>query len=244
VLKASQGAKGFLQIGQQLRYYPSVRASIRAIHEDNIAGEIFAVRAQRDGAPSKPDPSKAPRPAWYEDPKKSGDLIVENAVHNIDCCNWIIGGHPISAFGHGGRYLPTFLPAGKRMMDGFSVQYIYDEDTHLEYNQLYLHARGFKEIPNGQHYVIHGKKGTIYMTHESSTFYDMYGDSEPKELVSKAEQEGEENAMSEFYACLREGRKPFADIKVGATAALTAIMGREAIYKGASVTWNDMGVTV
>jgi predicted dehydrogenase len=130
------------------------------------------------------------------------------------------------------------------MMDGFSVQYIYDEDTHLEYTQLYLHARGFKEIPNGQHYVIHGEKGTIFFTHETAVFYEMYGDAEPKDLISPQAKEADENAMSEFYACIREGRKPFGDIKVGATAALTAILGREAIYKGASVTWNELGVSV
>ena len=251
VLKAAQGAKGFLQIGQQLRYYATVRETIKAIHEDQVAGKVFAVRAQRDGTPAKPEDQTVgargmarKRPEWYEDPKKSGDLIVENAVHNIDCCNWIIGGHPISAYGHGARYLPTFLPAGKWMMDGFSVQYIYDEDTHLEYTQLYLHPRGFKQIPNGQYYAIHGEKGTIFFTHDDAIFYDMHSESEPKQLVSQAAKDAKENAMSDFYACIREGRKPFGDIKVGAIAALTAIMGREAIYKGASVTWKELGVDV
>jgi len=50
--------------------------------------------------------------------------------------------------------------------------------------------------------------------------------------------------MSEFYACIREKREPFAGIQVAATAALTAIMGREAIYKGRSVSWKEMGVTL
>ncbi|MCB1020228.1 MAG: Gfo/Idh/MocA family oxidoreductase [Bryobacterales bacterium] len=243
VLKASQGAKGFLQIGQQLRYFPTVRETMKAIHEDQVVGKIFAVRAQRDSTPPKPGQER-PRPAWYEDPKKSGDLIVENAVHNIDCCNWIIGGHPVSAYGHGARYLPNLIPPGKLMMDGFSVQYIYDEQTHLEYTQLYLHPRNFKEIPNGQYYAIQGEKGTVFFTHDDAVFYDMYGDSEPKQLVSQKAKDTPEFAMSDFYACIREGRKPFGDIKVGATAALTAIMGREAIYKGASVTWNELGVKV
>ncbi|MBC8165414.1 MAG: hypothetical protein H7Y20_06035, partial [Bryobacteraceae bacterium] len=53
-----------------------------------------------------------------------------------------------------------------------------------------------------------------------------------------------ENATSEFYACIREGRKPFADVKIAATAALTAILGREAIYKRRSVTWDELGVQV
>ena len=251
VLEAAKGAKGFLQIGQQLRYYPAMREAMRAIHEDRVAGKIFVVRAQRNSTPAKPGTQRLgangqarQRPEWYEDPEKSGDLIVENSVHNLDACNWIIGGHPVSAYGHGARYLPEFLPAGQRMMDGFSVEYIYDEDTHVDYTQLYLHARGFKEIPSGQHYVIYGEKGTIFMTHDSAVFYEMYGDAEPRDLISQEAKDGGENAMSEFYACVREGRKPFADITVGATAALTAILGREAIYTGASVKWDDLGVSV
>ncbi len=53
-----------------------------------------------------------------------------------------------------------------------------------------------------------------------------------------------EDAVSEFYACVREKRQPFADIRVGAIAALTAIMGREAIYKRRMVTWKELGVEV
>ena len=55
---------------------------------------------------------------------------------------------------------------------------------------------------------------------------------------------GKENAMAEFFACIRENRRPFADVQVGATAALTTIMGREAIYKGRSVTWDELGVSL
>jgi hypothetical protein len=40
-----------------------------------------------------------------------------------------------------------------------------------------------------------------------------------------------EDAVGEFMETIREKRKPFADITVAATAALTTMMGREAIYK-------------
>jgi len=243
VLEASRGAKGFLQIGQQIRYYPVVREAMRAIHGDGIAGDILVVRAQRNGTPRKPENAR-PRPDWYDDTSKSGDLIVENSVHNLDVCNWIIGDHPRSAFGHGGHYLPEFTPPGRRMMDGFSVQYVYDEDTHLDYTQLYFHARGIKEIPNGQYYMIYGTKGSIFLTHGSATFYEMQGDQEPVDLISPGTTDKKENAMEEFYAAIRDGRRPFADIHVGATAALTAILGREAIYRGESVEWNELGVNL
>ena len=65
-----------------------------------------------------------------------------------------------------------------------------------------------------------------------------------RELIAPAVRDANENAMSEFYACIREGRKPVADVTVAAVAALTTIMGREAIYQRRMVTWKELGVTV
>jgi hypothetical protein len=70
------------------------------------------------------------------------------------------------------------------------------------------------------------------------------GDSQPLELVPKNLQEAEDFAMTDFYGCIREKRQPFADVRVGAVGALTAIMGREAIYKRRMVTWKELGVEV
>jgi predicted dehydrogenase len=251
VLKAAKNSKTFLQIGQQLRYFPSVREVMRRLHEEQILGRIFVIRAERNSTPARPGSQTQKgsnmerlRPEWYEDVKRSGDLIVENAVHNLDCCNWLADSRPESAYGHGKLYLPKPIPAGTLMMDGFDVEYIYQNDMHMQYTQLYLHPKAMKVVPNNQWYVIHGEKGAVYFTHEAATFYDMYGDSEPLELVPKDMQEAEDFAISDFYACIREKRQPFADVRVGAVGALTAIMGREAIYKRRMVTWKELGVEV
>jgi predicted dehydrogenase len=141
------------------------------------------------------------------------------------------------------------------MLDGFSVEYIYQNEIHMDYSQLGFHPRNFKQLPNGMWYTIFGEKGSVFLTHSSASYHDLYGESEPRDMLSdevkalakkfsrNGTQEGE-NAMTEFFACIREGRKPLADIRVAATAALTAIMGREAIYKGRSVTWREMGVEI
>ena len=242
VVQAARRAKTFLQIGQQLRYFPVVRETVRQIHELHVIGEPFVIKAQRHSRPVPPE-SERSRPAWYKDVKLSGDLIVENAVHNIDVCNWIAASRPVSAYGHGKKYFPKPIPVGTEMMDGFSVEYIYENGMHLDYSQLYMHPRALKDLPNGQWYVIFGEKGAIELTHEAAQLYHMDAES-PLNLIDLSLAGKQENAMSEFYACIREGRLPFADITVGAIAALTTIMGREAIYRQRSVTWKELGVTL
>jgi myo-inositol 2-dehydrogenase / D-chiro-inositol 1-dehydrogenase len=249
VLQAAAKSKAILQIGQQLRYFPSMREAMRQIH-GGIAGATYIIKAQRHsgrgrpraGAP-EPDPREQTRRAWYADVRRSGDLIVENAVHNIDACNWIANSRPVSAYGHGKKYFPQPVPPGKTMMDGFSVQYIYENGMHCEYSQISFHPGALKTLPNGMWYTIFGEKGSVYLTHSSAAFYDLYGDAEPRNLVPSGAG-GAETAIADFLACIREKRQPFADVRVGAIAALTAIMGREAIYKGRSVTWKELGVEV
>ncbi|MGH9661564.1 MAG: Gfo/Idh/MocA family protein, partial [Bryobacteraceae bacterium] len=239
VLQAARRSSAFLQIGQQLRYYPDMREIIRQVHE-GVAGRTLVVKAQRHSTPPAAGKER-PRPAWYDDVKRSGDLIVENAVHNLDVCNWVVGSRPSSAYGHGKKYLPSPIPAGTLMMDGFSVEYIYDNDVHLDYSQLYLHPRAMKDLPNGQWYIVFGDKGAVNLSR--GQFYDMHGEG-VRDLVPAPVREARENAMEDFFDCIREKRTPFADIRVAATAALTAILGREAIYRRRSVDWKDLGVEV
>jgi myo-inositol 2-dehydrogenase / D-chiro-inositol 1-dehydrogenase len=248
VLRAARHSKTFLQIGQQLRYFPSMREAIRQIHE-GIAGKNYIIKAHRHDSRSRPregvqpTPQQAARTAWYADVKRSGDLIVENAVHNIDACNWIANSRPVSAYGHGKKYFPNPIPPGTLMMDGFSVEYIYDNDMHCDYSQISFHPRTLKTLPSGMWYTVFGEKGSVYMTHSSASFYDLYGEAEPRSLLPAGANE-KDTATADFFACIREKRQPFADVRVGATAALTAIMGREAIYKRRSVTWKELGVEV
>jgi predicted dehydrogenase len=249
VLRASRRSSAFLQIGQQLRYYYSVREAIRQIHA-GVLGKAYIIKAHRHGGRSRPreggpEPTtqaKA-RSAWYANVKRSGDLIVENAVHNIDACIWIANSKPVSAYGHGKKYFPQPISPGTVMMDGFSVEYIYENDMHCDYSQISFHPRHLQTLPSGMWYTIFGEKGIVYMTHESAHFYDLYGETEPKDLLD-GQGKDKEDAVTQFFADIRAKRKPFADIRVGAIAALSAIMGREAIYRGRSVTWKDLGVDV
>jgi predicted dehydrogenase len=237
---AAKKASTVFQIGQQLRYMPRFREAIRQIHEEKVAGQTFVIKAQRHSTPPEQGKERA-RPQWYLDVKRSGDLIVENAVHNIDVCNWVANSRPVSAYGFGKKYLPAPIPAGTMMMDGFSVQYIYENEMHLDYSQLYLHPRALKDLQNNQWYMIFGEKGTVDLS--KGLFYPMHADA-PREIVKPEIMKANENAISEFYSAIREKRRPFADVTVGAVAALTTIMGREAIYRKRMVTWKELGAKV
>ena len=251
VLDAARDSSAVFQIGQQSRNSPHLQEVVRRIHATDLIGAPLVITAQRHSAPSKPGTRREGGsgqqrrfPGWYNDVRLSGDLIVENAIHNLDVCNWLAGSRPVSAFGHGKRYLPEPMPAGTVMMDGFSVEYIYRNDMHLNYSQLYLHPRALQKLPNGMWFVVFGEKGTIFLDYRSWTFYDIYGDSDPVEHRSPDGIDLTVAAHDDFVQAIRESREPVAGIEVAATSALTSIMGREAIYQRRMVTWDELGVAV
>jgi predicted dehydrogenase len=239
VLQASRRSKAFLQIGQQMRYYPWLAGSIPHIHQ-GIAGKVLMVKAQRHSTPRGRDVL----PEWYFDVKRSGDRIVENGVHNLDVCNWIINSRPVAAFGYGAVYMNDPKPPGTEYMDGYSVMYQYENNVNLTFSEAEIHPRGLKELPNGSWYVVFGDKGAVTIKPRHGLFYEMQAAGEPRELLTPPQQETKENAIGEFFNAIREKRQPFAGITVAATAALTTIMGREAIYQKRMVTWKELGVTV
>ena len=251
VLSAARKSKAVFQVGLQSRNAQHIREAVNQIHQDGLIGKPLVIKAQRHSTPSRPEERRDGGsgqqrrfPGWYDDVKLSGDLIVENSIHNLDVCNWLAGSRPVSAFGHGKRYLPEPMPAGTVMMDGFSVEYVYQNDMHLDFSQLYLHPRTLKKLPNGQWFIVYGEKGAIELDYRSWTFYEMYGNAEP--VVHKADENVDltDAAHDDFVRAIRENRKPMADIETAVISALTGIMGREAIYKRRMVTWDEMGVVV
>lgn len=242
VVRAARRSSAFLMIGQQMRYYPWLQGSIAHIH-DGIIGKTLLIKAQRHSTP-RPGGERGHLRDWYFDVKISGDRIVENGVHNLDVCNWIAGSRPVSAFGFGKVYLPEPKPPGAEYMDGYSVMYQYENEVNLTYSEALLHPRGLKELANGQWYVVFGERGAVSIKRGSGLFYEMHSTGEARELLTPEQQTGQENAMGDFYASIRENRQPLTDIRVAATAALTTIMGRTAIYEKRMVTWKELGVTV
>ena len=132
------------------------------------------------------------------------------------------------------------------MMDGFSVEFIYENDIHCQYSQISFHPRTMKVLPSGMWYTIFGEKGSVFMTHDDATFFDLYGEAEPVDMLKGLSDKSNPNAnaLDDFFKAVRAKSQPFAGLEVAATAALTAIMAREAIYKGRSVSWKELGVAL
>ena len=103
-----------LDVGFQIRNAPPFVELTKHI-QGGALGELTCGQAYYyTGAIDRPDwpgASAAEKRIrnWVWDRTLSGDILVEQNIHVIDVCNWVLQGHPIEAHATGGRKIRTEL---------------------------------------------------------------------------------------------------------------------------------------
>ncbi len=159
----------------------------------------------------------------------SGDQITEQAVHNIDAINWVMGSAPESAFGGGGRFT---RPEDSEMWDNIQLDYVYPGNRVCSFMCRQVPGT---ETDNGN--VIYGTEGTCHISAMSggSRITDRAGKliwEMPGSIEAAYEQE-----HKDLIDSIRTGR-PIVELQQTAESSLTAVMGRMAAYTGKKVTWD------
>ncbi len=237
VVKAARNSKKVFIVGQQLRSFTQLQEAIAQVRA-GVIGDVIMVKAQRHaGADLKHD---GPSADWYFDVNKSGGYLIEQSVHNLDACNWAVGEHPIRASGFGGTLLYKNDPPRRDIYDCNVLSYDYPGGAKLSFTLNVFHPPG---MPQGNQYVyIYGSKGAVDLMY-STNMYKLGSREAPTVLAAKRE-EAPHGHMTAFYDCITKNAANPADITVGASAALTAIMGHLAMTNQAVVSWDEMGVTL
>ena len=161
----------------------------------------------------------------------SGDQICEQAVHNIDTFNWVMGENPLSAYASGGRFT---RPTDSEMWDSMSVAYEYPNGRTVSFM--------CRQIPGSQGLndnVIYGTEGTcqIGAANSGSRIFDRQG----KQVWEK---EGRiKDAYREEHRALIESIRnetPIVELAQTANSSMVGVLGRVAAYTGKKVTWDFM----
>jgi len=221
--------------GLCLRYGYGFQALVKRIH-DGAIGRVHTLQANdyrgtiwlRERQPDWTDMHWQMR-NWYYFTWLSGDFNVEQHVHFLDVCAWVMNNrYPVRAVGMGGRQQRTGAEYGN-IFDHHSVVYEYEDGAKLFSNTRQM--RGCKNDMSAQ---VVGSKGraSFRERRDGLTIAADGGD-----WVYR----GEENNIyqtehDEMFAAIRAG-KPINNGRYMAHSTLLAIMGRMATYTGREITW-------
>ncbi len=160
--------------------------------------------------------------AWYSHVWICGDQIVEQHLHNIDVCNWVMGTHPIKVTAVGGAAWRPRTEVYGNIFDHVAAEFIYPNGVHLT-----SCCRQYPAPPDGK--IMRIVNEMIVGTKGRSNAHDMGPNEATKPYVA------EHTAMMKS---IRGDGKYINDAMAIAESTLTCIMGREAAYSGLEITWD------
>lgn len=222
-------------VGHHLRHAKNHRNFMQQIHE-GLLGEIQYTKAYYDATgiwnrPRKPDQTEMQYQVnnWYHFVWLSGDHLVEQHVHGIDACNWMVKGHPIQAVGMGGRQVRIQKDIGE-LYDHHNVQYTYANGM-----ESFSECRHIPKCWNKTGHTAVGTKGSIAFETGDGVTVSLKGQ-EIQRL--KGGPDGHQLEWDDFFAALLAG-KIYNEAEEAADSTMTAILGRMATYSGRLITWDE-----
>ncbi len=159
----------------------------------------------------------------------SGDQIAEQAVHNIDVVNWVMGANPESAFACGGRFT---RPDDSEMWDAMSVDFQYPGGKNMSFM-----CRQIPGATSDSSTVIAGTEGDCFIGagNVGARIVDRKGNEVWAMKGSIAEAYKQEH--KDLVDSIRSGT-PIVELAQTADSSLVAVLGRVAAYTGQRVTFD------
>ena len=222
-------------VGHHLRHEAKHTEVIQQIH-DGAIGDLMFMRAYFNTGriwvrPRTPEQTEMQYQVnnWYHFNWLSGDHIVEQHVHDLDVCNWMVDDHPIDAQALGGRQMREDQDYGE-IYDHHAVEYTYANGV-----KLFSYCRQIGNCWNAFSEHAHGTKGKVNIEGHGSSVLEVNGQ---KPVVRKRGADGHQLEQDRFFAALLAGT-PLNEVDYSATSTMTAILGRMASYSGQFITWDE-----
>ncbi|MGB6687610.1 MAG: Gfo/Idh/MocA family oxidoreductase [Terracidiphilus sp.] len=241
-----------VDVGFQCRSAPPIAAIAEKIRSHEL-GKMAVIAGYYYAPASKENPHTGGSRDeyrlrnWLWDRALSGDILVEQNIHIIDLCNWMMSARPVKARATGGR---NVLMHFGDCWDNYQVDFTYPQDVHLSFSSTQFGdygvfdaglrlfgAEGTATVPYAGPVEIKGTKAWIW-----------------QDSAQTAAGSGQFAANGAFEDNLkfadRDKERTFIDsittgpahnqIAAGVETALSCMLGRMAGLTRNEVTWEDL----
>jgi predicted dehydrogenase len=245
-----------VDVGFQCRSAPPLaavaeRIQAGALGKIAVVAGIYYAPASTEKKPAGPSPDEYRLRNWLWDRALSGDILVEQNIHIIDLCNWLLGAHPLAAIATGGRNILTHFGD---CWDNYQVDFTYPGNVHLSFSSTQFGndglfdaglrlfgANGSATVPYSGPVQITGTQGWTWQDPASTN-------PAPASGTGKFAANG---AFSDNLAFAdRDKERTFIEsitsgnshnqIAAGVETALSCMLGRMAGLTRREVTWDDL----
>ncbi len=184
---------------------------------------------------------------WLWDRALSGDILVEQNIHIIDLCNWMVGAHPLKATATGGRNILTHFGD---CWDNYEVDFTYPGDVHFSFASTQFGsdgvfdaglklfgASGSATVPYAGPIAITGPNAWAWQ--DSATTAAGSGKFAANGAFADNLAFADRDKERTFIASITSGQT-HNQIADGVETALSCMLGRMAGLQKREVTWEDL----
>ncbi|MGC2464790.1 MAG: Gfo/Idh/MocA family oxidoreductase [Candidatus Acidiferrum sp.] len=250
VLEIGKRAEGklSLDVGFQIRDCPPFVELVKRIHGGALGNIVCGEAHYLSGYLDRPawpgaSPTEWRLRNWVYDRVLSGDIIVEQNIHVIDICNWILQGHPLKVSGTGGR---LGRPKDGDVYGNYNVVFTYPGEVDVTFSSTQF-AKGWWDVTER----FFGTKGTSQSPYTGPLgiwgdeawqaplipVKDAQGFSATGKFTSNLEQADPEKKRL-FVESITSGKFHNQAAK-GVESAVSCMMARTAAYTGKEVMWEE-----
>jgi predicted dehydrogenase len=244
-----ENGKVSMAVGFQIRSAPPFVEIVRRIHEGQI-GKIAQLTGYYNAPPAAmvdrgtPSSDEYRLRNWLLYRNLSGDILLEQNIHVIDVCNWIMQGHPISAYAKSSR--KVMQNAGDTS-DNYEVIFTYPGEVELSFTSTQFNKNHFFDVAER----IFGSEGLADAPYSGPL---QIRGTNPWAWSANAAATGKFAANGDFSDNLAEADamkdrdfvqsivsgKLQNQIAVGVETARSCMMARKSAETGRKVTWQEI----
>jgi myo-inositol 2-dehydrogenase/D-chiro-inositol 1-dehydrogenase len=229
VQQAAEKSGRIVQVGFQRRADPRFIQSIQCVHDGEI-GELLEGRVLWSN-------SWGPLTGWFGQRQRSGDWMVEQAVHNWDVLNWATNSLPKRAVGFGRNDLFREHQAERNVHDYYSGVLEYENGVIVNIVHSWVPPTKFNE----EYTRLIGTTGGIDFNSGMISYRPDQNRPDRAAFAGPANLDNNVLAVESFLKALRERTQPVATLAHAKTALLACLLMREAVDRGTAVTLKDIG---
>lgn len=237
-------------VGFQIRSAPPFAEIVQRIHAGQI-GKIASIAGYYNAPPATyPDRGAMPHDEqrlrnWLWDKTLSGDILLEQNIHVIDVCNWVMESHPLKATARASRKV---IQNFGNINDNYEVIFEYPGEVELVFSSTQFNAPGYfdvketffgtegiAEMPYKGALRIQGQKPWTWTGSEQESGAKFAADGAFSDNLADADKMKDRSFIESIT-----GNKFQNQIAAGVDSARTCIMARKSAETGRTVTWQDI----
>ena len=231
VVKAAEASKQIVQIGFQRRADPRFIESMKLVHSGEL-GDLVEGRIMWSN-------SWGPLYDWFGKRERSGDWMVEQAIHGWDVMNWAIGSRPVRAVGLGRNDLFRQQQPDRNVHDYYAAMVEFENGPIVSIVHSWVAPNKF-----GDEYtrLIGTKAGIDFNTGMISYRPELKKKDRPA-FAGTQKINSTLMALEAWVESMRNRSTPVATVQQGRDAVLTCLMIRKAVDTKSAVVREDLSAT-